>query len=1637
MVLLWLLFLCDWASAQDCSSLQHDSGQHHGVIFGDVDAAGTALGNLAIGGNANFEQFSAGGSLPSDSDWAILVQGDITFQCGDVGGQVFHGGHIDIGARVDWQGYGADNANIGSLYQFSSAESYYLDLSTKLSEVDRRGFGGTALHIATLVLSGTGRSNEMFYVSCNDLIRARSISFANLNRDDTTTVIINVAHGDAPQCAMDVAVNRYAGLHWREPTGHILWNFFDTTDLTLSGSIVGSVLAPRANVRADEAHVEGQVVFNSLAGKFFFGANLFRGCIPTDPCTLAREACPVVLPPTDCIDPQPVMNPDDACCVLTHECAESCDDFVCPAVQLSCTGRFVPKLSVVKGQPGADPCCDTWACLNQDDTITTNDPLSVFCPDDQEVTLGAGLTSAAVSWREPEFLYVESVSRSHTSPSVFNAGEHVVAYTANGYKDGTSVGCYFAIIVREATVVSGGCNVGGVTYDVDEPFLDDCMRQCVCGDAGVGVGCTRLRKELSTMNLDERARYWSTYKAAYNAPDDVIRNHVDNHLRFFSRGLHNNGAFLPWHRGYILQIENRLQQDDCRVTVPYWNWRLQVRIRNANHWGEASHQASGNGDSRRCVSTGTFGHSNGFSLTSGTCLQRRLGGGAAASQPTVESQLMQRYSSADRYEAFRNRLEHGPGLHDSVHCLVGGTMCSARASNDPIFFSHHANIDKIWSEWQSLGDAHQNFYSGSTGRHDLLPTSPWTPDQLLLLSNQPGGVRVHYHVLGEVSELVQAIGSMTPDELLQIGNSGVGPVGDQWLHDMNMDQQDIDVIRLAEELANSNVVEDAVAMTMRNSIERTIEAPGLLRAIKQVATRTAIHLGPAGSVETVTADALFRALTETFIESNVVPRFLELQDIILTSDDGEVVDIVSDPVPILCAADPNQVCANGQSFANACEAAQAGHDGIDNFGPCPIPSDPLPPVDPAIDGGASDDYNHGSQELQECPPTTPSHLSYCPVDGVTCYYGLNCCEMNEFTATCVDEIWRIAGTDWHSCEDVIGCGDAPVEQSGASVQISTRPPTPAVTRAPTRSPTRWPTRSPTGRPTRSPTRSRTISRPSTPVPRPPPVPQPSSPRPPTTTSLPRSASQSITRSSTRPQFTVPASSFDRSPPPRPPPLVIRPPICPSVDCPRDAPVCCPPGSRLERPDIRNSNGEVCARGCLTCLSNQRPVQIPACCATMQSCDGPPSCSPPLVAQIIRPRGPNNQMPCCDRYECVEPCSNVVCPTLANTICQPWEVPAWVSDWPDEARTRLISEFSDPAECCPNILCVFSQCEPGSRTCPDGSIVERVATSSPPCRFANCPPSCQQPTQQLFCPSSGGQIPRGRNPPSHSPESEACDWLPCPPYEPCDDPIFDGHCQNGANCIRGRETIACECIDGFTGPRCATAPQRRTFPIFTRSFMVFDQCLLIMCASAGCFLSTDFGLNWDLILVSGLDASIVSYHGYWNGRGHYFVSSEGNLVHFNVNTNEFSWGDGAESRFEQHFPDALDNQLFTPAFTEFSYVELEAGKFPPASEVRHVIRTDACEPNYIFMTESSIIAYLPETDKQIVTPWSGDNLVSEEFELCPDLCVNDDGERNTCSGNGICVRETGECVCNFGYRGPTCNSEFGPNWSNVETDPNAE
>ena len=62
-------------------------------------------------------------------------------------------------------------------------------------------------------------------------------------------------------------------------------------------------------------------------------------------------------------------------------------------------------------------------------------------------------------------------------------------------------------------------------------------------------------------------------------------------------------------------------------------------------------------------------------------------------------------AAADRSDPnlgdFRDFSEQLEDVHDGIHGWVGGTMgIIAWAAYDPIFWSHHAMIDRLWAIWQ-------------------------------------------------------------------------------------------------------------------------------------------------------------------------------------------------------------------------------------------------------------------------------------------------------------------------------------------------------------------------------------------------------------------------------------------------------------------------------------------------------------------------------------------------------------------------------------------------------------------------------------------------------------------------------------------------------------------------------------------------------------------------------------------------------------------------------------------------------------------------------------------------------------------------------------------------------------------------
>jgi len=82
--------------------------------------------------------------------------------------------------------------------------------------------------------------------------------------------------------------------------------------------------------------------------------------------------------------------------------------------------------------------------------------------------------------------------------------------------------------------------------------------------------------------------------------------------------------------------------------------------------------------------------------------QAQLNAGTAALTPAVTSTAGALPSTT--YSPFNSALEQTP--HGSVHCATGVASCPSgymgyvpSAGNDPIFYSHHANIDRLYECW--------------------------------------------------------------------------------------------------------------------------------------------------------------------------------------------------------------------------------------------------------------------------------------------------------------------------------------------------------------------------------------------------------------------------------------------------------------------------------------------------------------------------------------------------------------------------------------------------------------------------------------------------------------------------------------------------------------------------------------------------------------------------------------------------------------------------------------------------------------------------------------------------------------------------------------------------------------------------
>ncbi|MFI6252416.1 tyrosinase family protein [Streptomyces sp. NPDC051016] len=225
-----------------------------------------------------------------------------------------------------------------------------------------------------------------------------------------------------------------------------------------------------------------------------------------------------------------------------------------------------------------------------------------------------------------------------------------------------------------------------------------------------------VRKNQASLTADEKRRFVAAVIELKRDGryDDFVRTHnafIMSDTDDSERTGHRSPSFLPWHRRFLLDFEQALQAVDPSVALPYWDWSTDRTVRAAL-WGPDFLGGTGRSSDGR-VTDGPFAASGGnwpvnVRVDGRTYLRRSLGT-SVRELPTraeVDSVLnMATYDMApwnSASDGFRNHLEgwRGVNLHNRVHVWVGGQMATGVSPNDPVFWLHHAFVDKLWAEWQ-------------------------------------------------------------------------------------------------------------------------------------------------------------------------------------------------------------------------------------------------------------------------------------------------------------------------------------------------------------------------------------------------------------------------------------------------------------------------------------------------------------------------------------------------------------------------------------------------------------------------------------------------------------------------------------------------------------------------------------------------------------------------------------------------------------------------------------------------------------------------------------------------------------------------------------------------------------------------
>ncbi|KAI9291220.1 Di-copper centre-containing protein [Neoconidiobolus thromboides FSU 785] len=220
----------------------------------------------------------------------------------------------------------------------------------------------------------------------------------------------------------------------------------------------------------------------------------------------------------------------------------------------------------------------------------------------------------------------------------------------------------------------------------------------------------RVRKNIKQMSDSQLTRYFNAVKQLNSGPrptkwDSFAKMHIEYYPQVHMRPL-----FYVWHQ---------LQKIDPSVTIPYWDWTSEASNPNSDPIYSEKYFGRVNGNDG-CVDSGPFKDFKVFYYHGGNggehCLRRKK---VFDEKVTGAAEMDNLYLNDTPFSRFAGNIEGLP--HGRIHNGIGGEFSGHASPGDPLFYSHHAFIDKLWFD-------HQMRYPETMDEYHIsrrTPVAPW------------------------------------------------------------------------------------------------------------------------------------------------------------------------------------------------------------------------------------------------------------------------------------------------------------------------------------------------------------------------------------------------------------------------------------------------------------------------------------------------------------------------------------------------------------------------------------------------------------------------------------------------------------------------------------------------------------------------------------------------------------------------------------------------------------------------------------------------------------------------------------------------------------------------------------------------